>query len=124
MLERRAAMVLNLLAGFLLIMSAYVAWWALSSAAFVWLALAAVLLVAAAGLFRRKRWSQYLWHSIAITATVSWLVSVVSAAQSGMFNGSALDIAISFVPGLLLVLLCAGGSAVVISHFRGNQSAL
>lgn len=123
-LERSAAVALNLLAGFLFIMSAYVAWWALSSAVFVWLALAAVFLVAAAGLFRRKRWSQYLWHSIAITATVSWLVSVVRAAQSGMFNGNALDITISFAPGLLLVSLCAGGSAVVINHFRGNKNAL
>lgn len=117
-------MALNLLAGFLFVMSAYVAWWALSSAVFMWLALAAIFLVTAAGLFRSKRWSQYLWHAIAITATVSWLVSVVRAAQSGTFNGCALDITISFIPGLLLVSLCAGGSAVVINHFRGKQNAL
>lgn len=115
-------MALNLLASFIFVMSAYLAWWALSSAVFVWLALAAIFLVTAAGLFLRMRWSPYLWHAIAITATVSWLVSVVRAAQSGTFNGSAVDIIISFIPGLLLVTLCAGGSAVVINHFRGKNA--
>ena len=117
-------MILNLLAGFLLIVAAYVAWWAVSSAASAWLVLAVLLLVSAFGLFRRKRWSQYLWHLIAVASTASWLVSIVRAAQSGWPNGSALDTAISLVPGLLLVALCAGGSAVVVKHFRGSKNAL
>ena len=45
-------MVIKLLTVFLLVASAYLGWWALSAASFLWLLPSVVLLVAAVGLFQ------------------------------------------------------------------------
>ena len=78
-------MTIKLLASFLLVVSAYVGWWAVSAASLLWLFPAVVSLVAAIGLFLNKPWSQYLWHFIALIASLSWLASVVRVALSGSF---------------------------------------
>ena len=117
-------MTIKLLASFLLVVSAYVGWWAVSSASLLWLLPAVVSLIAAVGLFLNKRWSEYLWHFIALVASLSWLASVVRVAMSGWHYESVLESFISLIPGLLLVTVCAGGSAVVARHFRGNKNAL
>jgi len=117
-------MIIKLLSAFLLVASAYVGWWAVSSASFLWLLPAVLLLVVAFGLFLRKRWSQYLWYLIALAVSVSWVVSVVRVARSGWPYDNALSSVISLVPGLLLIAVCAGGSAVVANHFRASKNAL
>ena len=117
-------MVIKLLATFLVVVSAYLGWWAVSAASFLWLLPAVVSLIAAVGLFLSKRWSQYLWHVMALAVSLSWVVSVVRVALSGWPYDSALSSVVSLVPGLLLVAVCAGGSAVVAKHFRGNKNAL
>ena len=117
-------MIIKLLSVFLLIVSVYLGWWAVSAASFLWLIPSAILLVAAVGLFLSKRWAQYLWHVMAFVVTVSWVVSVVRIAMSGWHYVSALDSIISLVPGMFLVTVCAGGSVVVAKHFRGSRNAL
>ena len=117
-------MAITLLASFLLVVSAYVGWWAVSAASFLWLFPAVVTLIAGVGLFLRKRWSQYLWHALALVISVSWVVSIVRVALSGWPYDSALATVISLVPGLLIVAVCAGGSLVVAKHFRGSNNAL
>ena len=117
-------MTIKLLASFLLVVSAYVGWWAVSSASFLWLLPAVVTLIAGVGLSLRKRWSQYLWHALALVASLSWVASVVRVALSGWPYESALATVISLIPGLLLVTVCAGGSLVVAQHFRGSKNAL
>ena len=117
-------MTIKLLASFLLLISAYVGWWAISAASFLWLLPAVVTLIAAVGLFLSKRWSQYLWHALSLVVSMSWVISVVRVALSGWPYDSALPTVISLVPGLLLVAVCAGGSAIVAKHFRSNQNAL
>ncbi len=117
-------MIINLLSAFLLVASAYVGWWAVSSSSLVWLLPSVLLLVAAGGLFLRKRWSPYLWYITALVISVSWVVSVVRVALSGWPYDNALSSVISLVPGLLLVGVCAGGSAVVAKHFRASKNAL
>ena len=117
-------MVIKLLAIFLLVVSAYLGWWAVSTASFLWLLPSAVTLVAAVGFFLSKRWAQYLWHVMAAVVSLWWVVSVVRVALSGWPYDSALLSVISLAPGLFLVTVCAGGSAVVAKHFRGNKNAL
>lgn len=117
-------MAIKLFASFLLVVSAYVGWWAVSAASFLWLLPAVVTLITAVGLLLRKRWSQYLWHTLALVISVSWVVSVVRATLAGWPYNNALATVISLVPGLLLVAVCAGGSVVVAKHFRGSKSAL
>ena len=115
-------MTIKLLAGFLLVVSAYLSWWAVSAASFLWLLPSAALFVAAIGLFLRKHWAQYLWHVMALVVSLSWVVSVVHIALSGWPHESALASVISLVPGLLLLIVCVGGSVVVAKHYRGNKS--
>mgnify|MGYP007022264209 CR=1 FL=1 len=116
-------MIIKFLAGFLFVASVYLGWWALSTASFLWLLPSVVLLIAAVGLFLSKRWAQYLWHVIALVVSLTWVVSVVRLALSGWPNESALTTIISLVPGLFLVTVCAGGSAVVAKHYRGAKNA-
>jgi hypothetical protein len=113
-------MIIKLLAVFLLIVSVYLGWWAVSAASWLWLIPAVVLFFAAVGLFLSKRWVQYFWHVMAVVVAAWWVVSVVRIAMSGWPFESALDTVISLIPGLLLVTVCAGGSVVVAKHFRGS----
>lgn len=117
-------MVIKLLATFLLVVSAYLSWWAVSAASFLWLLPSVVTLVAAVGLFLSKRWAQYLWHVMAAVVSLWWVVSVVRVALSGWPHDSAILSAISLAPGLFLVTVCIGGSAVVAKHFGGSKNAL
>ena len=117
-------MTIKLLALFLLVISAYLGWWSVSTQAFLLLFPATISLIAAVGLFLSKRWSQYLWHVIAIVVSLSWFVSIIRLALSGWPYDNTISSAISLVPGLFLVAVCAGGSAVVTKHFRGKQNAL
>ena len=117
-------MIIKVLAAFLLLVSAYLGWWAVSSAAPLWLAPAVVLLVAAIGLLRGQRWAQYLWYAMSAVASLLGVFSVVRVALSGWPHGTVLASAISLTPGLLLLLVCVGGSIAIAKHFRGGTSAL
>jgi hypothetical protein len=116
-------MTIKLLATFLLVVSAYLGWWSVSAATLFWLLPASVSLIAAVGLFLSKHWSQYLWHVVALAVSLSWVVSIVRIALSGWPYDSALSTIVSLIPGLLLVAVCAGGSAVVAKHFRDDKTA-
>lgn len=116
-------MIIKFLAGFLLVASAYYGWWAVSTISFLWLLPSVVLFVAAVGLLRSKRWAQYLWHVMAFVVGLTWVVSVLRLALSGWPNESGLTTIISLVPGLFLITVCAGGSAVVAKHYRGSKNA-
>ena len=117
-------MIVKVLAAFLLLVSAYLGWWAVSSAAPFWLVPAVVSLVAAIGLLRGRRWAQYLWYAMSAIASLLWVFSVVHLALSGWPHETVLASAISLTPGLLLLLVCVGGSIVIARHFRGGASAL
>ena|SRR5882672_3844965 len=117
-------MIIKTLAAFLVVVSAYLGWWAVSSAVLLWLLPSVVALVAAVGLLLHKSWAPYLWYAIALTASLLWLVSVVREAFSGWPHERLLDSAISLLPGLFLVTVCAFGSLAVFRSFRGGTSAL
>jgi hypothetical protein len=116
--------IIRLLSGFLVIVAGYVAWWSVTSAAFLWLSVAAVALVAAVGLLMRKRWAQYLWYLIAGAASVLWLATVARVAISGWPYQDVTSSVISLIPGLLLLAVCVFGSIAVWRHFRKGANAL
>jgi hypothetical protein len=115
-------MAIKLLATLLVVVSAYLGWWAISAASFLWLLPAVVSLIAAFGLFLSKHWSQYIWHTMAMAVSLWWAVSVVRIALSGWPYDGVLSSAISLIPGILLVAVCGGGSVMVAKHFRGNKN--
>ena len=120
----RRAMVNKLLGGFLLIVSAYIGWWAVSSTARLWLLLALVVFLCAVGLLMQKRWAQFLWHGIAIASCVWWLISVVPIAASGWPHATLSHSFISLLPGFMLLAVCIAGSVAIERHHRGASSAL
>lgn len=115
---------IKLLAGFLLVVSAYLSWWAVSAGSFFWLLPSGISIVASVGLLLSKSWAQYLWHVMALVVSLWWVVSVVRVALHGGHDDSAVAWVISLIPGLFLITICAGGSAVVAKHYRGKKSAL
>lgn len=117
-------MIIKPLAVFLLVVSVYLSWWAVSTASFLWLLPFLVLLVAAMGLFLSKRWAQYLWHFLVLSISLWWVGSIAQIALLGWPYDNVLSTAISLAPGLLLVTVCAGGSAVVAKHFRDTNNVL
>ena len=90
---------------------------------FWWFA-GAAFVVCAAGLFLGKRWGALLWYAIALTVSCAWLVSVVRVALDGWPYPGVLESLISLVPGLLLLLVCVGGSVAVARDFRRARHAL
>lgn len=111
-------MAIRFLAAVLVITSAYLGWWVVSTASFLWLIPALLSFVTAVGLLLKKRWSLYLWHSIALVVSLSWLVSVIRIALAGWPYVGALPSLISLLPGLLLLTLCAASSAAVAKYFN------
>ena len=105
-------MIIKLLALFLLITSAYFSWWSFYAASFTFLPFALITLITAVGLLLSKRWSQYLWHTLALVVSVWWVIPIVRLMMSGWPDGDVPDTIISLVPGLFLITLCAGGSVV------------
>jgi hypothetical protein len=117
-------MAIKFLVAFLVIVAIHLGWWAVSTASFLWLIPALLSFVTAAGLLLKKRWSLYLWHSIALAVSLSWLASVIRIAMAGWPYEGTLPSLVSLLPGLLLLTLCAAGSAAVAKHFRGDKYAL
>ena len=117
-------MIITLLAAFLLIVAAYIAWWAVASAAFLWLLASFVAAVAAVGLFLRKRWGEFLWYVVAVAAIAAWALSVAQVALSEWPYHDVLSSLVSLIPGALLLIVFGGGSVAVAKHFRGGRNAL
>jgi hypothetical protein len=115
---------LRLLSGFLVLVAAYLVWWSVVHDHLPWLAGAALMVVAAVGLWMGKNWAEYLWHGIAAATVVLWVVMVVRVALSGWPYSDPLSSVISLIPGLLLVLICISGSIVVRRQYGRRSSAL
>jgi len=117
-------MAIKCLAAFLTIVSAYLGWWVASTSSFMWLIPAVLSLVTGVGLWLSKRWSVYLWHSLAVVVSLAWLISIIRIALAGWPYRDALTSFIALIPGFLVLALCATGSFVVEKHFGGGKYAL
>ena len=116
-------MPVSLFAVLSLALSGYLAWWGITMAAPVWLVLSVVLFITALGLFRSKRWSQYLWHSLSGAAVLLWSISLIRLVVSGWPYSGALESAVSLLPGAALLVVCVAGSFVIRKHFRSEPRA-
>jgi hypothetical protein len=117
-------MIVKVLGVLLIAVSGYLGWWSISHAAWLWLVPSVFAFLGAIGLFLHKRWGSYIWHAIALIVSVWWLQSIVRFLFSGWPEASWLNIGISLTPGLFLLVVCVGGSIVVVKHFRSAADAL
>lgn len=111
-------LLVKLIAILLLGYAGYLVWVVVSSADLYGLIWVPVAVVTSIGLLLRKRWAPYLWHTIAFVAAATWLVEVAKNAESELPYDDALHSAVSLIPGLLLLAICAGGSFVIERYFR------
>ncbi len=114
-------MLTNLLIVILLACSGYLVYWAVSYSAWIWILPAIVTAACAVCLFMGKRWAAYLWHAIALTVAVIWLVMIGKLAFTGWPYHSLPETVISLVPGMLLLIVCVIGSIVVAKRFRSKS---
>ena len=116
--------IVRALAVLLLLAAAYLGWWSIVYGQYLWLVAAAVAVEAAVGLALRRRWGEYLWYLIALTASVLWLVVVIKVAMSGWPYPDVVSSVISLIPGFALLAVCVFGSIAVARHFKGARNAL
>ena len=117
-------MIVKILGMLLIVASGYLAWWAISYASWLWLIPSAFAFVGAIGLFLNKRWGSYVWYAIALITSAWWLQSIVKLLISGWPEESVFNTGISLIPGLLLLVVCVGGSIAVAKQFRSAADAL
>lgn len=116
-------MVMKLLAGLLFAFAVYLAWWAISSAAWWWIFPAIVSLVGSVGLFQQKRWAQYIWHTITMVNCALWVLTVLLVVSRGWPYATLEESVISLVPGLTILAICIGGSVAIAKHARHTSIA-
>ncbi len=75
-------------------------------------------LAGAAGLLLGKGWSRFCVYLVALLVVASWGYSIWIVARVGGPFPDLASVALAFVPGALLAVLCAGSSVVVFRYFR------
>ena len=79
-------------------------------------------LLTAGGLLFLKVWAKYLAYVFAAGLALSWLYAVWQVAARGWPYSDVYRTVLSLIPGLLLLLLCAGGSYVVHRQYRRRET--
>lgn len=79
----------------------------------------ALALVAAAGLWFRKHWSQYVVYFVSVTYIIQWLWLVWRSMQAKLWPyESTVQSILALVPGLFLVAIAVSLSVLVYRGFR------
>jgi hypothetical protein len=81
-------------------------------------------LLTAAGLLRLQGWAKLLAYLFAAALTLSWIYAVWQVVRRGWPYSDWLATILSLVPGVLLLMLCAGGAWIVHRQYLrgGNES--
>ena len=97
---------------------AWALWFAFETAHWANAILGCVAFIAVAGLLLLKPWAKYLAYAFAAWLSFSWAYAVVHVLGRGWPSAGELGTAISLLPGICLVAVCAGGVYVVHKQFR------
>lgn len=81
----------------------------------------AVALYGAVGLFLQQSWSRYIVYALATFLSVGWALDTWQAAAAGWPHGDLADTLLALLPGILLVVACAGSSSIVFRNFRAPR---
>jgi hypothetical protein len=111
-------MTIKMLALILILVAAYLGWWAIAYSAPIWLISAATFLSCAIGLMLRYAWAKYLWYAIALGLSSVWIIATVDMVVDGWGRNGAKTAMISLIPGLLLVTLCVISSLAVRAGYK------
>lgn len=111
-------MILKFLAVLLVLIAGYLCWWAMEHSAAIWFLAASILLLCGVGLSLRRYWASYLWYSLAIGTSLWWVFTISRLALHGWPVHGAEDTIISLLPGMLLLVVCIGGSLAVRKEYK------
>jgi hypothetical protein len=64
-------------------------------------------------------WSRFLVYGLAAFVVLTWLYAVWHVARVGWAYSTATDTVLSLVPGLVLVVACAGCALIASRHLSG-----
>ena len=70
------------------------------------------------GLITRKRWSQHFVYLLSLLLVINWAYAVWQVAIRGWPHPDTLTTVFSLLPGIFLVLVCAGCSLAVFRYFH------
>lgn len=111
-------MIVKFLAFLLILVAAYLNWWAFEYAAPVWFVAAAFSLVCGVGLIFLRPWARFLWYSLAFVTSAWWIFTVLRMVFNGWPVQQTDETLISLIPGALLLVVCVGGTLAVRKKFR------
>jgi hypothetical protein len=106
--------VITLIAGMITIYSVYIVWRGFAEPTWGTIPSGVFGLVTAAGLVRGRRWAEPLTYAFLWLAAGSWIGLAAAAVVAATRPISVLE----YLPGALLLLLCAGSCLVVLRHFH------
>jgi len=109
--------VIRVVAAFVAAYSLFALWYSVSPAMWGSIPVGLLGLAAAVGLTAGQRWAEPVTYAFLWLIAAGWIAMV--AAQSLTWRRAArVPGLLEFVPGVLLVLLCAAFGVVVFRHFR------
>lgn len=114
-------MIVKLLAFLLILGAVHFSRWAAEHSAPVWIAVAVTMAACGIGLLFRHAWARYLWYVLAAAASGWWVLTTVLIALNGWPMRSIADSVVGLIPGVLLLVVCIGGSMAVRRDYRTLQ---
>ena len=107
-----------LAAGPLALWGGWALWVSVPQAHWISCVLGAVALVTAGGLLLLKSWARPLAYLFAAWLVLGWFYAVAQVISRGWPYADWLRTVLSLVPGVLFLIVCAGGSWVVHKQYR------
>ncbi len=85
--------------------------------------LAALLLVAAVGLFLRRRWARFLVYSFSVAVVPTWVIYTITflASQGWPHYTTTVASIMGLIPGVVLCSACVLGSWAVHRYFKAEN---
>jgi hypothetical protein len=121
--QRMRLAIIVLLGILMIVLAAWVAYKSIAAGPLWWLLFGLIALTGGVGLLLRKPWSQYPVFAVAASEVGLWFYAVARVALEGWPYADPLNSIISLVPGIMLLVICVGGSVVVRQYFVARASA-
>lgn len=95
----------------------YLVWWAYEYDQYQYVVYSVPFFVASIGLFKNKRWSQYIYYILCTYIIIFWAYAIYKIYGNNWPSPNLVDNLISLIPGIFLVILNIGIILVVYKNF-------